>query len=99
MDKLFKCIAMVIVGPLNRSAIGHKFSLVVFGYGTKYPGAYPFKSIDSEIVANVMIETFSSVGIPGEILTDQGANFMSSLISQLCTLWGIKKINTSPYHL
>ena len=86
MDKLFKCIAMVIVGPLNRSAIGHKFSLVVFGYGTKYPGAYPFKSIDSEIVANVMIETFSSVGIPGEILTDQGANFMSSLISQLCTL-------------
>ena len=45
-----------------------------------------------------MIEIFSRVGIPGEILTDQGVNFMSSLISQLCAVLGIKKINTSPYH-
>ena len=86
MDNLFKCIAMVIVGPLNRFAICHKFSLVVCDYGTKYPEAYSLKSIDSETVSNAMIETFSRVGIPGEILTDQGANFMSSLISQLCTV-------------
>ena len=55
-------------------------------------------SIHSETVANAMIETFSRVGIPGEILTDQEANFMSSLISQLCTVVGIKKTDTSSYH-
>ena len=57
---------MNIVGPLNRPARGHKFSLVFCEYGTKYPGACPLKSIDSETVANAMIETFCSVGIPGE---------------------------------
>ena len=59
MDKLINCIAMDIVGPLYRPARGHKFSLVLCDYGTKYPGAVSLKSIDSVTVANVMIETLA----------------------------------------
>ena len=58
----------------------------------------PLKTIDSQTVANAMVEIFSRMGIPNEILTDQGSKFMSSLMCQLCKLLGIKKINTSPYH-
>ena len=55
-------------------------------------------SIHSETVANAMIETFSRVDNPSEILTDQEANFMSSLLSQLCTVVGIKKTDASTGH-
>ena len=98
MEEPFKRVAMDIVGPLNRSGRGHKFILVLCDYSTKYPEAVPLKTIDSETVANAMIDVFSRLGIPHEILTDQGSNFMSSIMCQLCKLLGIKKINTTPYH-
>ena len=98
MEEPFKRIALDIVGPLNKSGRGHKFILVLCDYATKYPEAVPLKTIDSETVASAMIEIFSRVGIPYEILTDQGSNFMSSLMCQLCKLLNIKKLNTSPYH-
>ena len=34
-----------------------------------------------------------------KILTDQGKNFESSLIKELCELVGVQKLRTTPYHL
>ena len=98
MEEPFKRLAMDIVGPLNRSIRGHKYILVLCDYATKYPEAIPLKSIDSESIANVMVEVFSRLGIPKEIVTDQGSNFLSLLMNQLCKLLSIEKIKTSPYH-
>jgi transposase InsO family protein len=41
---------------------------------------------------------FSRVGVPKELLTDQGSNFMSDLIKQVCKLLKINKLCTTPYH-
>ena len=41
---------------------------------------------------------FSRIGIPSELLTDQGSVFMGKLTSQLFEKLGIKQIETSPYH-
>jgi len=43
---------------------------------------------------------FCRVGVPREILTDQGAkfNFMSSLLAEVYKLLNVKSIRTSPYH-
>ena len=38
------------------------------------------------------------VGIPDEILTDQGSNFMLSLLQETYSLLQIRHIRTSPYH-
>ena len=38
------------------------------------------------------------MGIPREILTDQGSNFMSQLLVELYLLLHVKPIRTSPYH-
>ena len=40
---------------------------------------------------------FMYYGIPQKILSDQGRNFESSLIMELCKLTGIKKLRTTPY--
>ena len=41
---------------------------------------------------------FSRLGLPQEVLTDQGSNFQSQLLQQLHRLLHIKAIRTSPYH-
>ena len=38
------------------------------------------------------------MGIPQEILTDQGSNFTSKLLSEFCRLLKVHAVHTSPYH-
>ena len=37
-------------------------------------------------------------GRPEKILTDQGKNFESWLVRELCELAGVQKLRTTPYH-
>lgn len=67
-------------------------------YATKWPEAFPLKIADSETVARALIEVFSRLGIPEEILTDNGSNFTSKFIEKFYSLTGIKHIKTSAYH-
>ena len=94
----FSRIAMDIVGPLLRSRSGNKYLLVICDYATRYPEAVPLKSIDAESVAEELIKVFARVGVPREILTDQGSNFTSQLLAELYRLLQVRPIRTSPYH-
>ena len=49
-------------------------------------------------IAEQLISVFSRIGIPREILTDQGNNFMSQLLAELFRLLNIHPIVMSPYH-
>lgn len=94
----FRRIAMDIVGPLERSSAGHRYILVVSDYATRYPEAFPLRSITTPKIIHALIQMFSRVGIPEEILTDQGTNFTSRLMGQLYQQLGINAIKTTPYH-
>ncbi|TWW71979.1 SCAN domain-containing protein [Takifugu flavidus] len=87
-----------VVGPLERSRSGNRFILVVCDYATRYPEAYPLKVVTAKQVASCLLQLFSRVGIPREVLTDQGPNFMSKTLQQVYDLLGIKRIRTTPYH-
>ena len=89
---------MDIVGPLPKTQSGKRFVLVVCDYATRYPEAVALRSTEAEHIAEQLVQIFSRVGIPEEILTDQGANFMSRLLSEVYRLLRIKPIRTSPYH-
>ena len=39
----------------------------------------------------------SMFGVPARLLSNQGANFMSSIIDEMCMLLGMKKLQTMPY--
>ena len=94
----FSRVAMDIIGPLPRSRSGNRYVLVVCDYGTKYPEAIPLRSIEAETIAEKLLKIFSRVGIPHEILTDQGINFQSQLLRELYRLLHIETLRTSPYH-
>ncbi|KAI5616012.1 hypothetical protein C0J50_10699 [Silurus asotus] len=62
------------------------------------PLPFPLCSITTPKIINALIQLFSRVGIPEEILTDQGTNFTSRLMKLLHRQLGITAIKTSPYH-
>ena len=64
---------------------------------TKYPEAVPLKYVDSQHIAEVLIEIFSRVGLTEEILNDHGHQFMPSVMGKFHQLLAIKRIWTSLY--
>ena len=94
----FKKIAIDIVGELPKSSSGHKYILTIVDYATRYPEAIPLRTTNSKVIADALIQFFSRVGIPEELVSDQGSNFISKLMMQLYESLGIRKIKTSIYH-
>ena len=45
-----------------------------------------------------LIDMTARVGIPEEVLTDNGSNFVSKTMREYCTTMEIEQIKTSPYH-
>ena len=94
----FQRMGMDIVGPLERTRSGHRFILVVCDYATRYPECFPLRKITASAIARALLQLFSRVGIPEEILTDQGTAFLSKTLKQVYSLLGIRGIRTTPYH-
>lgn len=98
IDVPFKRIGMDIVGPLPKSSRGHRYILVILDYATRYPEALPLRTATGKTVAKELFMLCSRVGIPEEILTDQGSCFMLNVMKLLCQLLKVKQLRTSVYH-
>ena len=77
MQEPFERIAMDVVGPLPRSTWDDQYILVICDYATRYPEAMALRKVDAGSMAKQLIQLFSRVGIPREILSDQGTNFIA----------------------
>ncbi len=94
----FERIGMDLVGPLPKSARGHEHILVIVDYATRYPEAIPLQKATAKAIAHELFMLCSRVGIPAEILTDQGTPFMSQLMADLCRSLKVKQLRTTVYH-
>lgn len=66
---------------------------------SKYTLAILTRDQRATTVAQVLVaEWFCKFSIPARIHSDQGRNFESVLIHQLCKLYGVEKSHTTPYH-
>jgi len=45
-----------------------------------------------------LLEVYSRVGMPHEVLSDMGAQFVSELMQEISRLVSIKQLTTTPYH-
>ena len=65
----------------------------------KMAGCSGHPSATATVVATTLDErVFCYMGLPEQIHTDQGAQFESQLMTELCQLWGVEKTRTTPYH-
>lgn len=70
---------MDIVGPLEKTQTGFRYILVVCDYATRYPEPFPLRKISAKPIAQALLQLFSQVGIPKEIIIDQGTAFLSKV--------------------
>ena len=99
IDKPFKRVAIDLVGPIGPpSEDGHRYILTLVDFATCYPEAVLLKNIDTETVAEALVDIFSRLGVPEEILSDLRTQFMSECMKEVTRLLSIKQLTTTPYH-
>ena len=54
--------------------------------------------IETERVAEALLDVFSRVGFPTEILSDKGSQFTSDLMKEVCRLISLKQLFTTLYN-
>jgi hypothetical protein len=90
---------MDIMGPLNRTARGNTVILIVTCAFSRYSEAIPLPDQKSETIARAFVENvICRHGMPRELLTDRGTNFLSTLFQNVCKILRIERKLTSSYH-
>ena len=88
-----------ILGALPLTSRGNKYILVVTDYFTKWVEVFPIPDQKAETCAHVLVEeVFMRYGFPQTLHSDQGRDFESKLIAEVCDLLKITKTGTSPGH-
>lgn len=83
---------------LEPASDGHENALVVTYVFTKFTQAYPTRDQKADTTAKVLLrEWFMKYGVPERLHSDQGRNFESEVILELCKLYGVRKTWTTPY--
>ena len=73
--------------------------LIITDHFTRYAQVFPSKSQTALATAKLLWNNFIlHYGLPSKIITDQGRNFESELIENLCQVAGVKKLRTRPNH-
>ncbi|KAK7089611.1 hypothetical protein V1264_025097 [Littorina saxatilis] len=67
-------------------------------YATRYPEAVALKSIEAEKVAEALWTMWTRLGIPKEVLSDQGGQFTGAVMREVHRLLAVKGRTTTPYH-
>lgn len=84
---------------LPRSKEGYNYILLCVESLTRWPEAIPLKDQSALTIAQALFrEIFSRFGCPKKLLSDRGPNFMSSIVSELSQLLGVKRIHTAAYN-
>lgn len=95
----FEKVYLDVVGPIDRDDDGNCYILTLQCELTKYVEAYPLKSKSTVEVARAFVENFIlRYGIPKEIATDRGTEFISSTMDEICKILKISQIMSTAYH-
>ena len=91
--------ALDYMGPLPETHCGNKHILVLMDHFTKWCEAFPTPDQKASTIAKILVDrVFSRFGPPVVLHSDQGANFKSTLMHEVCDVMGITKTRTTAYH-
>ena len=76
---------------------GHNFLLVVYAH-SQWPEILPMTSTTAQATVVAVRDVFARFGLPAQVVTDNGPQFVSSEFTLFLQRNGIKHIRVSPYH-
>jgi len=92
-------MAVDLVGPMPLCARENTWILVLTDHFTRWADALAIPDASAPTVARALDQNvFCILGLPEQIHTDQGAQFQSQLMGDLCRIWGVNQSRTTPYH-
>eukprot|EP00731_Ephydatia_muelleri_P005167 Em0002g1343a len=92
-------VAVDILGPLPRTEKGNSYVLAATDYYTRWVEAYAIPDQGASTVAQKLVdELFCRFSPPEQLHSDQGRQFESDLVAEVCKLLKICKTRTTPYH-
>ncbi|KRX24424.1 Retrovirus-related Pol polyprotein from transposon [Trichinella nelsoni] len=95
----FQRVGMDIVGPLEETQNGNRYILVVCDYFSKWPEAFALPNAEARTVATALVNgIFCRYGAPETLHSDQGRNFESELMKEVCKLFGVTKTRATAHH-
>lgn len=95
----FDKVSLDIMGPLPITVKGNQYILTMQDLLTKYSVAVPLNNATSISIADAFAKNFICIyGAPKAILTDQGANFLSTLMRSLAKKFNIQHFKTTAYY-
>ena len=90
---------MDVVGPYRINSSGNQYCLMVGCYFLKWLECFPIPSQKAMTVARKLVyEIVARYGAVRELHSNQGTNFGSKVVLEVCRLFGIHKTRTTQYH-
>ena len=98
IDTPFKRVSVQLVGPIKpRSDKKSRYILTMIDYATRYPEAVALPNIETERVAEALIEMFSRVGIQSEMLIEHESRVTIEVMNEESRLLSLQQLITIPY--
>ncbi|XP_041484226.1 uncharacterized protein LOC121430866 [Lytechinus variegatus] len=94
----FSRVLVDCVGPLPRTKSGCKYLLTIMDVSSRFPEAVPLRTITARTVLDALLHFFTRYGLPKEIQSDQGSNFMSGVFKQVMSELGVHHLRSTAYH-
>ena len=92
-------VTIDILSGLPVASDGSKYFLVAVDAFTKWIEAYPLPDREAHTCMTAWYNGFfSRFSLPRQLHSDQGRNFESSLVQELCSIAGVCKTRTTPFH-
>ena len=87
-----------LTGPHPKSEKGNIWILTCMDSFTKWTEAFPLCNKEAATIAKVLVEqVFNRFVTPLSILSDQGKEVDGRNVNEVCRLFGIEKLQTTPY--
>ncbi|KAG6464946.1 hypothetical protein O3G_MSEX014832 [Manduca sexta] len=95
----FEVIAVDLFGPLPETADKNKWILIVEDTCTRWVELFALRNATGPECAKLLVnEVFLRYGVPRRVLSDNGVQFVSEVVQQVCHTFGITQSLTPRYH-
>lgn len=90
--------AIDLAGPFKTTFLGNNYLLVLVDICTRFCILRPISNKQSDTIVKTLIQVFCDFGFPRYLQSDNGTEFVNSLVTQLSQTTGFDHRLVTPYH-